>query len=261
MFLQTVARFFILAVILITLERLFFARQQPIFREGWMTDVVHLFVGNLIGRASLFLMIGILSKNICGDAVNFSWQSQVAAQPIGLQLIEILFVAELGYYTAHRLAHQVPWLWKFHAVHHSAKNVDWLATVRVHPGEQILTRIFQFSPILILGFSEQVVGIFLIFSAFEAFFIHSNLKISLPGLRWIIATPELHRWHHNKNPKFRHKNYAAQLPIIDLIFGTLYMPGKRLPTNYGVPEKIPVNYLGQLMYPFRRQLPHKVVAE
>jgi len=261
MFLQTVAGFFILALILITLERFFFARKQPIFREGWMTDVVHLFVGNLIGRASLFLMIGILSKNICGDGVNFSWQSQVAAQPIGLQLIEILFVAELGYYTAHRLVHEVPWLWKFHAVHHSAKNVDWLATVRVHPCEQILTRIFQFSPVLILGFSEKVLGIFLIFSAFEAFFIHTNLKIRLPGLRWIIATPELHRWHHHKNPKFRNKNYAAQLPIIDWIFGTLYIPGNRLPTNYGVPEKIPINYLGQLMYPFRRQLPCKVVTE
>ena len=86
-------------------------------------------------------------------AVPDAWRTAIAARPIWLQVITVVIIADLGFYLAHRLFHAVPWLWHFHAVHHSIEEMDWLAAHRVHPVDQIVTKGASLVPVFVLGFS------------------------------------------------------------------------------------------------------------
>jgi len=172
-------------------------------------------------------------------------------QSLITQLVFGIILGECGYYTAHRMLHQIPWLWRFHAVHHSVEELDWLVTVRVHPIDQVFTKIFQVFPSYLLGFSQDFFIIYALFSATTAFFIHSNIGLKFHFLNRLLVTPELHRWHHSQTPETYHTNFAAQLACIDYLCGTWYLPKQRSPDSYGVRENIPIDYLGQLIYPFR----------
>jgi len=240
--------FIILACIFIPLERIFSLHKQKIFRLGWATDATYFFTGHFIGRFGAIVVTVTLS--LMTNFLNPELQSKVASQPVWLQFAEAVIVSDMAYYIAHRLLHQVPWLWQFHAVHHSIEHMDWLAAVRVHPCEQLFTQICKIMPLVWLGFTKETFVIYALYSAAIAFLIHANITIKFGVLKWFVATPQFHQWHHSKIPKINNKNFAVQLPLLDLLFGTLYMPVGKRPRQYGVSDRIPVGYLGQLLYPF-----------
>ncbi|MEW5861197.1 MAG: sterol desaturase family protein [Cyanobacteriota bacterium] len=247
---DVVKGFFLLLFILVPLEKIFFLHKQKIFRKGWGTDAIHYFIGYFVGRTAVLAVSGILIGHFLRSLINSEIQMKVASQPVWLQFLEAILIADTGYYIAHKLTHKIPCLWKFHAIHHSVEDMDWLATVRLHPIDQIFTKTFQIVPLYILGFTKETFTIFFLFGAFEAFFIHANIKIRFGWLRWVIATPEFHHWHHTADRKLYDKNFAAQLPILDLVFGTLYMPAGKMPEKYGISDPVPSGYLGQILYPF-----------
>ncbi|MEG4319857.1 MULTISPECIES: sterol desaturase family protein [unclassified Microcoleus] len=248
---EIVKGFIILACIFIPLERIFSLHKQKIFRLGWATDATYFFTGHFIGAASAIVVTVIFS--LMTNILNPELQSKVASQPVWLQLVETIVVSDMAYYIAHRLLHEVPWLWQFHAVHHSIEHMDWLAAVRVHPCDQVFTKFCKMMPLCWLGFSNQTLVIYALYSATIAFLIHANIKVNFGVLKWFIATPGFHHWHHTKIPQIYNKNFAVQLPLLDLLFGTLYMPTEKLPQKYGISDRIPAGYLGQLLYPFLRR--------
>lgn len=243
--------FLILFFILVPIERIFALHEQKIFRQAWTTDAIYYFLGYFIGRGTQLAISVLLIGHIFKGLLNTQLQILVASQPLLLQFIEAVLISDIGYYTAHKLNHTVPWLWKFHAVHHSVEQLDWLATVRVHPIDQVFTKMFQVIPLYILGFTKETFAGYIIFSAFIAFFIHANIKLKFRWFKWFVATPEFHHWHHSIDKKAYNKNFAAQLPFLDLIFGTLYMPAGKMPERYGISERIPSGYIGQILHPFR----------
>ncbi len=182
--------------------------------------------------------------------INPELQSKVASQPVWLQFVETVIVSDLAYYIAHRLLHEVPWLWQFHAVHHSIEQMDWLAAVRVHPCDQVFTKVCKIIPFYWLGFTKEILVVYALYSAAIAFLIHANINIKFGLLKWFVATPEFHHWHHSKIPKINNKNFAAQFPLLDFIFGTIYMPAGELPQKYGISTTLPAGYLEQTIYPF-----------
>ncbi|MDX2099131.1 MAG: sterol desaturase family protein [Leptolyngbyaceae cyanobacterium bins.59] len=250
MAIEVLKGFILLVLIFVPLERLLSLHQQPVLRPAWQTDTCYFFTGYFIGRAAGAAVATVLLVQL-DTWLQLPFRETIAQQPVWLQAIEAIFVADLGYYIAHRLLHTVPWLWRFHAVHHSVREMDWLATVRVHPVDQVFTKLFQLVPLYLLGFSTQTFAVYVIVSATIAFFIHANLRLDLGALTWIIATPRFHHWHHYNHPDVYNKNLAAQLPIIDWIFGTFYLPKGRNPNQYGIADPVPQGYLGQLLYPFR----------
>jgi sterol desaturase/sphingolipid hydroxylase (fatty acid hydroxylase superfamily) len=145
-------------------------------------------------------------------------------------------------------------LWKFHAVHHSSENLDWLASARLHPLDQIFSRAVMFVPLYVLGFTKEVFGAYIFFAIIHGIFIHSNVRFRLKFLRNIITTPEYHRWHHSNHAEARNKNFAGELPILDKIFGTFYLPKEKVPNIYGISTPIPQSYLAQLKFPFKKSL-------
>ncbi|MGH7400698.1 MAG: sterol desaturase family protein, partial [Candidatus Rokuibacteriota bacterium] len=164
--------------------------------------------------------------------------------------VQVLIVADLTQYGVHRLFHHVPWLWRFHAVHHSSRRMDWLAGSRLHLVDIVVTRGLSFVPLYVAGFAPPAVFAYVLFVSFQAVLIHANVSWRFGPLRWVLATPQYHHWHHAVEPV--DVNFAVHLPVIDRVFGTQYLPQDRWPAEYGMAgAPVPGGYWAQLVYPFR----------
>lgn len=241
---------FILACIFIPLERLFPLHEgQKMLRRDWLNDLVYVFVNGFVVRAGFTVVAAVLMV-LFTAVFGPSPTPWVSEYPLWAQVLAAIVIADIGYYTAHRICHTVPFLWKFHAVHHSIEEMDWLATHRVHPIDQIFTNMFALLPIWCLGFSLEALLIHQAIYQFQALLLHSNIKINFGPLKWLIASPEYHHWHHANERDAYDRNFAAQLSIIDVIAGTVFMPLKRQPKAYGLSEPMPRLYHQQLLHPF-----------
>lgn len=240
---------FILALLFVPLERVIpRLPAQAIFRPGWTTDLMHFAMSHLLVQVTVVL-------TMLPAAVFFRWathpwlQNAVAAQPLPLQFLEIVLVADFTQYWVHRAFHRVPWLWRLHAVHHSSESMDWLAGSRLHLVDIVVTRGLSFVPLYVLGFAPAAVYAYLVFVSFLAVFIHANVRFDLGSLDWLVATPRFHHWHHAASPV--DKNFAVHLPCIDRFFGTAYLPDGRWPDAYGIDGRpVPEGYWRQLVWPF-----------
>jgi sterol desaturase/sphingolipid hydroxylase (fatty acid hydroxylase superfamily) len=242
------------AAVFIPLERIFALRNQKIFRSHWINDIVFWIANTFIIGFILTILVAFVI--FAGRHWLFGLQSAVSSQPAWLQFMEIVLIADLGFYLAHRAMHAVPCLWRLHAIHHSIEELDWLAGFRAHPLDQSLVKCAGALPVFLLGFSGNAIGAYFLLYAWQSVFLHSNVKIRFgPGLRWLLASPEFHHWHHSKDCALRDKNFAGQLPFLDAIFGTAYMPKELRPTSFGVVEPMRQHYLLQLAMPFRPTSP------
>lgn len=240
----------ILACVFISLERLIpLHADQGILRRNWANDLFYLVFNGFVVRAGITLVFG------AAIALYRTWVSEsatawVAQQPIWLQTVAVLVIADIGYYAAHRISHAVPFLWKFHSVHHSIEEMDWLATHRVHPVDQILSNAMSLLPIYFIGFSPVAIAIYLSIYQAQALLVHSNVRINFGPLKYVFASPDYHHWHHANQPEAYDRNFAAQLSIIDVVAGTMFLP-KYKPQKYGLTEHMPAYYHQQMLYPLR----------
>lgn len=193
-------------------------------------------------------LLGLLVKSIAGHPSSRDW---FVHQDIALQIVELLVAADLLGYFAHRLFHARA-LWRFHAIHHSAVDLDWLAATRLHPVNEIGNRLIQILPLYLLGFRGTALAAVVPFFTLYALLLHANVRWDFGPLRFVIASPAFHRWHHTRAAEGRDTNFAGLFPWIDLLFGTFHMPQGRQPTEFGVDDDVPRTLLGQLAYPFRR---------
>ena len=240
----------ILAVIFIPLERLFALHPRRVLRPGWRTDLVHYLVN---GAALKIGLIG--SVVVVGSAlrafVPAPLRLGIAASPTWVQIVAGFAITTVGGYAGHRAAHEVPLLWRFHRVHHSIRDLDWLAANHLHPLDETIGRSAAVLPLYALGFGRVSLGAFVILITVQAIFIHANVRMNFGPVRWLIATPQFHHWHHAREPRAYNTNYAGEFPILDALFGTLYLPADRWPAQYGIDESEPVGYLRQLAWPLR----------
>jgi sterol desaturase/sphingolipid hydroxylase (fatty acid hydroxylase superfamily) len=245
----------LVAAIFVPAERLLARRpEQPILRKWWWNDLIYLLFNRIliyIGFAVMILGAGAVLRVLVPPDL----RGAVAAQPLWIQVVEAIVLADLGFYAAHRMFHSVPALWKFHAVHHSIEELDWLAAARVHPVDQVVTKTMSTLPLYVLGFSDAAFGIFSVLYFWQSVLVHANVQLNFGPLRKLIASPEFHHWHHANQPEAFNTNYAGQLSVIDKLFGTLYLPAGQRPTRYGVNDPVPHTYLDQLVYPFERARP------
>src|SRR5258706_13655941 len=175
----------------------------------------------------------------------------LARQPAGLQVVEMLVIGDFIGYWLHRRFHRGR-LWPFHAVHHSSTVVNWLSAVRVHPVNDAAMKLFTTLPLLALGFAPGTLKSYAPLLTFYAIFDHSSVNCDFGPLRYVVATPVFHRWHHSKDPAAIDTNFGGLLPLWDWLFGTLYLPSDRWPENFGAHDAVPDGLVGQIVYPFRR---------
>lgn len=245
-----------LLVMFVPLERAFPAQAgQPLVRRGFYTDLCF-FAGQylLFAATAVWALTWIMGPLMNWEALG-ALRAAFATQPLWAQLIEIVMLGDLFAYWGHRLQHAWEPLWRFHAIHHTTEDLDWLAAHREHPLDGLYTQAVVNLPAVVLGFDFGAVMGIVAFRSLWAIFIHSNVRLPLGPLRYIFGAPELHRWHHAKDRDVG--NYANLGPWLDVLFGTLHDPPTQ-PESLGLEESHPTSYLGLLALPFvRRGRPDK----
>ena len=176
----------------------------------------------------------------------------IASQPFVAQVALALIAGDLGVYAIHRLQHTVPWLWRFHAVHHCAEELDWLIGFRFHPFDLFLLRLVSLGPLVALSVTPAAIAIFVAVSGWQAWLVHANVRMPYGPLRWLVVSPEFHHWHHSAEREAYDRNYASLVASWDVLFGTVYLPSGRQPLRYGIEEPVPRGWIGRFIHPFRR---------
>lgn len=241
-----------LALVFAPLEHLRPTRRAPRSLDRLRVDALHVFVsGALIKFGSTVVLVAVAFGATM--LVPDSLREAVRSQPEWLQFIEVLLISDLGFYLAHRLFHTFPALWRFHEIHHSSEHLDWIATYRVHPVDQIINSVIIAAPAVLLGFGGLPVLAYALIYRWHAVLLHSNINVDFGPLKWLIASPQYHHWHHADEAAAYDRNFGGQLVIFDRLFGTLNLPrDTAMPAKYGLSEPIPATYLGQLAHPFSR---------
>ena len=146
-------------------------------------------------------------------------------------------------------------LWKYHAVHHSSEDLDWISAARFHPVNILLGTVLVDVALLLAGISPNVMLWVGPFTTASSAFVHANLNWTLGPFKYVIAGPVFHRWHHTSPDRGGNMNFAGTFPIWDLLFGTFYMPENELPDAYGIDDQsFPESFGAQMLYPFRSRL-------
>ena len=171
---------------------------------------------------------------------------------VPVQCVLMVLVGSLGQYVQHRLFHEVPWLWRFHATHHSAMKMNLLMSFRIHPVDLASEFLFEILPLFLLGINPELIALYIILHATTAFILHSNIETRLGWMRYVFCENKAHRFHHSNVIKESNSNYGTVLVIWDLLLGSFYVPRTKDVTTLGLKYKeYPSQFLGMLMAPFQ----------
>lgn len=233
-------------------ERRWGVHKRPLLRRGWFADVLYapMHVAlRILFRSSIAVAFAKLGAMV----LPAEWTHVLSGRPLWLQALALLFVLDLFFYAMHRLKHRWQWWWRLHETHHSSVDLDFFASVRFHPLEKILDRAVFLLPMMVLGPSTEAILIWSSCDVFFGMFGHANLAWKLGPLKYVLVGPELHRWHHVKDPAVRECNFGNNFAIFDWIFGTAYV-SDREPAGFGVddPDYPVENIAKQFVYAFRQ---------
>jgi sterol desaturase/sphingolipid hydroxylase (fatty acid hydroxylase superfamily) len=218
--------------------------------RGAATDFIYWFLVPLFLRVGRTVLLWVGLKLLFGGAE--SRLLPVTELPLWLQCVLILLIQDVLLYAAHRVFH-TRLGWKFHAVHHSSTVLDWMSAARFHPLNNLLAFTLADVAILLMGFSPAALLVLTPFNIVYSAMTHANLNWTFGPLRHVFASPVFHRWHHTSEKEGINKNFASTFPILDVVFGTFYMPPGKLPEQFGNGENdFPEDFWGQLLHPFTK---------
>lgn len=243
----------IMALLFVPIELAFPKNKlQSKFHEEWRTDLIYFGISHLAIQ-----LFGVITKKPA--VAFFGWMNLdqvhvwISDLPFLVELFLALFITDIFQYWAHRFFHSHHYLWRFHSIHHSTQNMDWLAGSRTHFIDIFFTRSVSYIPLYVLGFSTLTFNVYILFIAIHAVLIHANTRINFGFLKYIITTPQYHHWHHCEEPEHYGNNFAVVFPFIDRIFGTYYLPGNEWPKGTGlVDASFPKGFVKQLVFPFTK---------
>ena len=244
----------VMTIVFVPLERLWPRHpEQSTFRPEWTTDAFYFVATHLPAQLTTFAIL--LPATMASKWLAIpSLMETVGSLPFLVQFPLAIVVADLSQYAIHRAFHKIPALWRFHAIHHSIKTMDWVAGSRSHFVDILVTRGLILIPMTLLGFSPIVMGAYLIFVAFHATFSHTDFR---PRTRWLepyFVTCRYHHWHHAADPDAADVNFAIHFPSIDRLFGTYHLPKDAWPERYGlIGSSVPNGFFRQFVAPFKRK--------
>jgi sterol desaturase/sphingolipid hydroxylase (fatty acid hydroxylase superfamily) len=243
----------LLALLFAPIERLFMLRRR-VGRRAILADLSYFYFSGLLPTLFLAGPLALVAAGVRAVTPP-AYQAAVASLPIGATVAIGLVVAEFGSYFAHRWCHRSPYLWRFHAIHHTPDHLDWLVNTRAHPVDIIFTRLGGLVPLYMLGLdhgSDANAGmapvIVTLIGTVWSFFVHANVRWRFGWIEQIIATPAFHHWHHT-NDEHRDHNFAATLPVVDRLFGTLHLPDA-WPSVYGIDVPVRASLHDEIIRPF-----------
>jgi sterol desaturase/sphingolipid hydroxylase (fatty acid hydroxylase superfamily) len=225
--------------------------------RGLAVDVCYWLTLQLVApyfRVGLLILISTFAMTFASPAEIDGYVNQgrgpVSGLPFWWQVAFYLLVSDFLLYWIHRIFHGAS-LWRYHAIHHSAEDVDWTTAYRFHP-INICFGTYMVDVLMLYAGVPPAVLLYLVpLQTVIALFVHANLNWTLGPLRYVVATPVFHRWHHTQPDEGGNRNFAPTFSFWDVLFSTFYMPPGRLPARYGVDDpQFPAGFLKQLAYPF-----------
>ena len=225
---------------------------------GLVTDICYWLVVQALApfmRMGLLMALAVLALAfVSQDELNdylVNGRGPLGALPFWGQVAAYLLLSDFLLYWNHRLFHGDR-LWRYHAIHHSAEEVDWTTAYRFHPVNLCFGSFLVDVVMLYIGVSPTVLLLLVPFQVTTAVFVHANLNWTFGPLKYVVATPVFHRWHHTSPAEGGSRNFAPTFAVWDVLFGTFHMPEGKLPQNYGVDDpQFPRDFLRQLIFPFR----------
>jgi sterol desaturase/sphingolipid hydroxylase (fatty acid hydroxylase superfamily) len=229
-------------------------------RADWSTpdpqlknDIGHMVVGTMLGGAigsaltdAVFVSIAVAWTRSSGSSL---WPS---SWPFAVQVFLVYALADLGRYVQHRTLHAVPFLWRFHALHHSGDRLNVMKSSRSHITERVFAQIFMFAPLALLGAPTDALLWYIIPNSLLGLFAHSNVELDIGPVEYVFMGPRDHRIHHSAVIEESNSNYGSATTLWDIVFGTYTPPRKKSPERMGIDgDTMPRGFLGQLVAPFR----------
>jgi sterol desaturase/sphingolipid hydroxylase (fatty acid hydroxylase superfamily) len=225
---------------------------QPVLRDEWREDLFYYLVSSLFIQVLTYLTFAP-SNFVTQTSDLGAIRAFANGLPWIVQFVAIMLFTDFAQYWLHRAFHRVPALWRFHAVHHSAKSMDWIAGARMHFLEIIILRGVTATPMLVIGFQESAIQAYTLLVYVYSTFIHSNVRGSFGFLEKVLVVPRFHHWHHGIEKEATDVNFAIHFPFLDRMFGTYHLPEGKWPNGYGIEgHPVPRGYWKQLLYPFQR---------
>ena len=242
----------LLTALFVPLERWFGARQTPRPRRELRHNLAYYVISSLVPIVLLSVPMALLAAAahyLVPTALTTAVQDLPPLVRVGLAFV----IGEIGFYWGHRLSHEVPWLWRFHALHHTTEQLYFLANTRSHPVDMVVTRLFGLVPLYLLGLAgpsldgSATPALVLVIGTLWGFFIHANLRWRFGPLEWLFTTPAFHHWHHSRRDHVN-RNYASTLPFLDRLFGSHYLP-RHWPDDCGTDTPHGATLAAQLLDP------------
>ena len=224
-----------------------------------LTDIQYFFMVPIISPYTRIITMiivisalsGVMTEPEIADYVK-NGRGPIGQLPFWAQVAFYIFGTDFLLYWAHRMFHNMV-LWPFHAVHHSSIDLDWTSTFRTHPVNQMLGSGMVSMFMILMGVPPVIMIALVPFDTISAAFVHANLNWTLGPLKYVLATPVFHRWHHTGVDEGGDSNFSSTFAICDYLFGTFYMPEGQLPQEYGVDDPLfPTTWHGQMIVPFKQ---------
>jgi sterol desaturase/sphingolipid hydroxylase (fatty acid hydroxylase superfamily) len=253
---------------ILLLEYLFpYNPSQPLFGKGFLQDSLWFIARGPTNVLILGAADGLL-KSFYDKHLTFLTIQTASSWPVFVQVIAALCVTEFANYLSHILRHKIPSFWFFHAVHHSQTELNALTEDRIHAVDALVETLCRFIPFYMFRApSLYAVAVFGIYLAIHTRLLHSNVKLNLGWLGWVVVSPQFHRVHHSADPVHFDKNYSGFFSFFDYLFGTAY-PSRDVYPETGVDDDLfpverksrllylPANWIRQLSFPFVRFFKH-----
>ncbi len=241
----------VMTIVFVPVERFWpLHRGQKTFGPQWTTDAFYFVATHLPAQLITFVML-------VPTTALFTWLAiptlvhTVGTWPFIVQLPLAIVVADFAQYATHRAFHQIPFLWRFHSIHHSIETMDWIAGSRSHFIDILITRSLILIPMTLCGFSQNAMAGYLVFVSFHATFCHTDFGPRPVWMEPYFVTVRYHHWHHAADKEAVDVNFAIHWPFIDRLFGTYYLPTDAWPKRYGLADgSVPPGFFAQFIAPF-----------
>lgn len=241
-------------------------KNQALFRKDFWLDTFYMFFNFFLLNLIVLIALSNTASKLFDDILGIVGLSVSSFQlfdvnnlPLWLGLIIFFVVSDFVQWNTHRLLHRSNFLWNFHKVHHSVKEMGFAAHLRYHWMEPIVYKSLLYIPIAIIGgFDAQQVAIVHFFAIVVGHLNHANLGWDYGFLKYIFNNPKMHIWHHAKKLP-EHVRYGANfgltLSLWDYLFKTDYIPhnGRDIELGFDGDENFPKDFIGQEMYPLSKK--------
>ena len=257
----------IISLIVWTLEIVFpWRKNQPLFRKDFWLDTFYMFFNFFLLNLIVFIALSNTSAELFSDFISLFGISisnfqlfDINSFPYLLKLLVFFIVIDFVQWYTHTLLHKYNFLWNFHKVHHSVKQMGFAAHLRYHWMEPVLYNSMKYIPLAIIGgFTVQDVALVHFFNITIGHLNHANINWDYGWLKYILNNPKMHIWHHAKELPLERKkgvNFGITLSIWDYLFKTNYIPhnGRDIEIGFDGDEYFPKGFIGQEIYPLNKK--------